>query len=111
MSKTVADSKDVWGDDNDILKDLESITNEEIAEKTRTMQNNIKVMKRETTSLTHELKNVNLQIEDNEKKVKLNKQLPHLVSNFIEMLELPPEDEDEKDGSAVDEDSQRVGKS
>ena len=110
MSKP-ADSKDVWGDDGDILKDVESMTNDEIAERTKTLHNNIKVMKRETTNLTQKLKNINAQIEDNEKKLKLNKQLPHLVSNFIEMLDLPPEDEEEKDGSAMDVDSQRKGKS
>eukprot|EP00343_Euplotes_focardii_P007448 CAMPEP_0205820650 /NCGR_PEP_ID=MMETSP0206-20130828/3321_1 /ASSEMBLY_ACC=CAM_ASM_000279 /TAXON_ID=36767 /ORGANISM="Euplotes focardii, Strain TN1" /LENGTH=75 /DNA_ID=CAMNT_0053115575 /DNA_START=24 /DNA_END=247 /DNA_ORIENTATION=+ len=75
MSKTT-DSKDVWGDDGDVVKDIESMTNEELAEKTKQFQNNIKIMKRETTSLNHQLKNVNLQIEDNEKKVKINKQLP-----------------------------------
>jgi 26S proteasome regulatory subunit T5 len=110
MSKTT-DSKDVWGDDGDVLKDLESMTNEEIAEKTKTFHNNVKVMKREATSLTHQLKNVNLQIEDNEKKVKLNKQLPHLVSNFIEILDLPAEDEEDQEGDALDVDAARKGKS
>ena len=110
MSKPT-DGKDVWGDDGDVLKDVESMTNEEILEKTKSFQNNVKVMKREATSLSHQLKNVNLQVEDNEKKVKMNKQLPHLVSNFIEMLELPAEDEDEQEGGAVDQDSARTGKS
>ena len=39
MSKPI-DSKDVWGDDGDILKDVESMTNDEIAEKTKTLHNN-----------------------------------------------------------------------
>lgn len=110
MSKPV-DSKEVWGDDEDVLKTVETMTNEEIAEATKTFHNNIKIMKRENTNLAHQLKNVQAQIEDNEKKVKLNKQLPHLVSNFIEMLELPPDDEEEKDGSAMDVDASRAGKS
>lgn len=110
MSKTT-DSKDVWGDDGDVLKDLESMTNEEIAERTKQFHNNVKIMKRETTSLTHQLKNVNLQIEDNEKKVKLNKQLPHLVSNFIEIIDLPADDEDEQEGAAQDQNDARAGKS
>jgi len=109
MSKTT-DSKDVWGDDGDVVKDIESMTNEELAEKTKQFQNNIKIMKRETTSLNHQLKNVNLQIEDNEKKVKINKQLPHLVGNFIETLDLPAED-GEEEGAAVDQDATRTGKS
>jgi 26S proteasome regulatory subunit T5 len=110
MSKPT-DSKDVWGDEGDVFKEVESMTNEEIAEKAKTLQNNIKVMKREQTSLTHQLNNINLQVVENEKKVKLNKQLPHLVSNFIELLDLPPEDEEELEGAAIDEDAQRQGKS
>eukprot|EP00382_Lankesteria_abbotti_P002990 CAMPEP_0113849714 /NCGR_PEP_ID=MMETSP0372-20130328/3334_1 /TAXON_ID=340204 /ORGANISM="Lankesteria abbotti" /LENGTH=336 /DNA_ID=CAMNT_0000819635 /DNA_START=36 /DNA_END=1042 /DNA_ORIENTATION=+ /assembly_acc=CAM_ASM_000359 len=40
--------------------------------------------------------------------IKLNKQLPYLVANVVETLDLAPEDED---GSTVDIDSQRLGKS
>ena len=43
-------------------------------------------------------------------KIKLNNQLPYLVANIVEVLDVAPEDEDEEDGAATDLDSQRKGK-
>ena len=42
-------------------------------------------------------------IKDNNDKIKMNKQLPYLVANVIEILELEPEVEE--DGSAMDTDA------
>eukprot|EP00963_Diacronema_lutheri_P001659 scaffold109_cov368-Pavlova_lutheri.AAC.18 len=42
-------------------------------------------------------------------KIKLNKQLPYLVGNVVEVLNINPDDEEE-DGANVDLDSQRKGK-
>lgn len=39
----------------------------------------------------------------------MNKQLPHLVSTFMELLELPPDQDEDQD--AQDEDAKRQGKS
>merc|ERR1712096_107623 len=41
---------------------------------------------------------------------RLNRQLPHLVANVAEILELE-QDEDDEDGAAVDVDANRAGKS
>jgi 26S proteasome regulatory subunit T5 len=49
-------------------------------------------------------------IKDNQEKIKLNKQLPYLVGNVVEILDVNPEEEEEEDGSNVDLDSQRQGK-
>merc|ERR1739838_770296 len=43
-------------------------------------------------------------------KIKVNKTLPYLVSNVIELLDVDPEDHAEEDGNAVDLDAQRKGK-
>lgn len=48
-------------------------------------------------------------IKENSEKVKMNKQLPYLVSNVIEILDLPPAD-DAEEGANVDLDAQRKGK-
>ena len=40
----------------------------------------------------------------------MNNQLPYLVANIVEVLDVAPEDEDEEDGAAIDLDSQRKGK-
>jgi len=66
-------------------------------------------MKGELTRVNHDAKSLDVDIDQNNKKIKLNKQLPHLVSSFMELLDLPPEDDDE--GGAIDEDAKRAGKS
>merc|ERR1719181_781845 len=49
-------------------------------------------------------------IKENNEKIKLNKTLPYLVANIVEVLELPPE-EDAEDGECREEDASRKGKS
>jgi ATP-dependent 26S proteasome regulatory subunit len=51
-----------------------------------------------------------LQIKDNKDKIKLNNQLPYLVGNVVEVLEMQPEDDEEDDGANIDLDAQRRGK-
>jgi hypothetical protein len=48
-------------------------------------------------------------VKENKEKVKLNNQLPYLVGNVVEVLDINPDDEEEEDGAAVDLDSQRQG--
>jgi 26S proteasome regulatory subunit T5 len=48
-------------------------------------------------------------IKDNQEKVKLNKQLPYLVSNVVELLDTDPNDEPEEDGANIDLDAHRKG--
>ena len=55
MTKPV-DSKDVWIKDRDILRDYDSMTNDKIAVGTRTLDNNVKTMKRESTTLVQKSK-------------------------------------------------------
>ncbi|KAL9827713.1 putative F-actin-capping protein subunit alpha [Arabidopsis thaliana] len=49
-------------------------------------------------------------IKENQEKIKLNKQLPYLVGNIVEILEMNPEDDAEEDGANIDLGSQRKGK-
>jgi len=49
-------------------------------------QNNIKVMKSERMRLDHEKANTLAGIKDNTEKIKMNKQLPYLVANVVEVI-------------------------
>lgn len=49
-------------------------------------------------------------IKENKEKIKLNNQLPYLVGNIVEVLDVKPEEEEEEDGATADLDSQRQGK-
>jgi 26S proteasome regulatory subunit T5 len=108
-TKKNLDDKDAWGgEEDDVLKEIEGWTDDEIIRKTNILQNNKAAMKREMTQSTHELTKIEAEINQNKEKIKLNKQLPHLVSSFMEMLDLPPEEDE--DGN-IDEDAHRKGKS
>lgn len=60
-------------------------------------------MKRDTTK-------TNKNINDNKQKIKLNKQLPYLVANIVEILDIEPEEDDDDDNAIVDINSSRTGK-
>merc|ERR1719214_534803 len=60
-------------------------------------------MKNEQQRLQHELNSITEKMKDNKEKIKLNRQLPHLVATVAEILELEPEEEDE-DGAIQDVD-------
>merc|ERR1719506_1897096 len=64
----------------------------------------------EQQRLHHELKTTEEKSKDNKEKIKMNRQLPHLVANVAEILELEAEKDDE-DGATMDVDMQRKGKS
>uniref|UniRef100_A0A8C8ACG9 Proteasome 26S subunit, ATPase 3 n=3 Tax=Strigidae TaxID=30459 RepID=A0A8C8ACG9_9STRI len=63
----------------------------------------------EVLRVTHELQAMKDKIKENSEKIKVNKTLPYLVSNVIELLDVDPNDQEE-DGANIDLDSQRKGK-
>merc|ERR1719217_1104027 len=67
-------------------------------------------MRSEIQRIKHESESHKERIKENQDKIKLNKQLPYLVGNIIEVLDLGCE-EDEEVGMAQDVDAQRSGKS
>ena len=80
----------------------------EIQNRTRLLENEIKLFRSELARLKHEETNMNEKLKDNLEKIKNNKQLPYLVSNVVEILDLEPEGVE--DGANMDLDSARQGK-
>lgn len=68
-------------------------------------------MKSELMRVNHELNSQKEKIRENAEKIKVNKTLPYLVSNVIELLDIDPQDLGEEDGANIDLDAQRKGKS
>ncbi|CAL4885842.1 unnamed protein product [Urochloa decumbens] len=89
---------------------LASMSTEDITRASRLLENEIRVHKEELQRSNLELESVKEKIKENQEKIKLNKQLPYLVGNIVEILEMNPEDEAEEDGANIDLDSQRKGK-
>ena len=92
----MTEKQEIWDEkslemelDDDILRS----SNEDILNRTKLLENDIKVrslinnkiMKSETLRLSHEQAAMKDKIKDNEEKVKLNKQLPYLVANVVEV--------------------------
>jgi len=82
----------------------------DIIGRTRLLDSEVKIMRSEIMRISHELQSQKDKIKENVEKIKVNKTLPYLVSNVIELLDMDPQGEEEE-GANVDLDSQRKGKS
>jgi len=91
-------------------EELMRMSADEIGRRTRAIENEARVLREEVKRLTLDHNNHKEKVKDNQEKIKLNKQLPYLVGNIVEILDVNPEDEAEEDGANVDLDSQRAGK-
>ena len=85
---------DIFGDDtpDDLGDEIARADTDEIVQRTRMIENEVKVLRTETSRLLHEHNGQKEKIKENAEKIKLNKQLPYLVGNVVEILDLPPED-------------------
>jgi len=86
------------------------MTTEELIRGARLLETEIRILKDEVHRTTLDLDGTKDKIKENQEKIKLNKQLPYLVGNIVEILEMNPEEEAEEDGANIDLDSQRKGK-
>jgi len=87
-----------------------SMTDDEIEQRTRLIQHEISELQREHSRLNHDFTQKTEDIKNNQDKIKLNKQLPYLVGNIVEILDVQPDEEEEEDGANTDVDAQREGK-
>jgi hypothetical protein len=69
-----------------------TMTNGELRQRIHLLSNDIRVMKSDVQRITHESRGQRDRIRENQEKVKLNKQLPYLVANVVEILEPDAED-------------------
>lgn len=89
------------------------MSTEDIQMRNRLIEGDIRVMKSEMMRLQHEVTSMKERLQDNLEKIKLNKQLPYLVANVVELLDVDPDQDEghtEEEGANIDLDSQRKGK-
>jgi 26S proteasome regulatory subunit T5 len=93
---------------DEIDSEILSLRTEEILQRCRYLDDESSMFSMQTQRLAHENLSMTEKIRENEEKVKQHKQLPYLVANIVELLDV---DEDaDQDGAHVDSDSQRKGK-
>ncbi|MQL90184.1 hypothetical protein Taro_022776, partial [Colocasia esculenta] len=89
---------------------LSTMTTDDMVRASRLLDNETRILREELQRTNLDLESYKEKIKENLEKIKLNKQLPYLVGNIVEILEMNPEEEAEEDGANVDLDSQRKGK-
>lgn len=82
------------------VKELEKLTALEIRNRTKMLENELKFLKSEDLRLKHQMFEEDRQVADNKEKIKLHKQLPYLVGNVVEIIDLH-EDPEEEEGSGM----------
>ncbi|KAL8437791.1 hypothetical protein ACSSS7_000672 [Eimeria intestinalis] len=102
------DSAEVWGEEDGVTAEVETLTAAELRMRTSLIDSELKYFKSEANKLKFELNNMQERIKDAIEKIRLNKQLPYLVGSVVELFD--NEEEGEEDGAATDIDSQRKGK-
>jgi ATP-dependent 26S proteasome regulatory subunit len=86
-----ADDDEPAGDQLDD-DDTRHMSISELRQRIHLINNDIRVMKSDVQRITHESRGQRDRIRENQEKVKLNKQLPYLVANVVEILEPDAED-------------------
>ena len=76
--------------------DVEGLSTSEINNRVKILDSNIRAMKGDMKRLSSEINGQRQRLNENLEKVKMNRQLPYLVSNVIEILELPEEADDDE---------------
>ncbi|TLD30576.1 hypothetical protein PspLS_02153 [Pyricularia sp. CBS 133598] len=117
------DDKNKSGDGDDEMKDAEpeeddvldeeilSLSTQDILTRRRLLENDSRIMRSEYQRLSHERQTMQEKIKDNLEKIANNRQLPYLVGNVVELLDLDPTAESSEEGANIDLDATRVGKS
>jgi 26S proteasome regulatory subunit T5 len=88
-----------------------NMSNGELRQRIHLLSNDIRVMKSDVQRIQHESRGQRDRIRENQEKVKINKQLPYLVANVVEILAPDAEDgleeEERESGDALDVDAER----
>jgi len=135
MADEDLEGADIWGDSNNatsssdnpaadssspeeddtMLDDTQHMSTQELKQRIHLLDNEIRIMKSDVQRIAHETRGQNDRIRENNEKVKLNKQLPYLVGNVVEVLEPDAEDgldaEENEEGGATDIDANRKTRS
>lgn len=93
----------------DLDQEITDASTEELWMRARMIDKDVRIMRSEYQRLSHEKAGMEDQITDNKEKIENNKQLPYLVANIVELLDL--EGEDGGEGANHEEHSSRTGTS
>ncbi|PHJ21561.1 26s protease regulatory subunit, partial [Cystoisospora suis] len=107
-------SSAVWGGDEGeeviATAELQAMSASDLRIRTSMIDSEVRVLKSEVNRLRFELHSMQERVKDNQEKIRLNRQLPYLVANVVELFDNEEADDEEEDGAVGDIDAQRKGK-
>lgn len=107
-----AEMQDAQPEEDDVLdEEILALSTDDIKTRRRLLENDARIMKSEYQRLSHEKSAMAEKIKENMEKIANNRQLPYLVGNVVELLDLDPTAESAEEGANIDLDATRVGKS
>ena len=94
------DTQNLPGDE-ELDQEILSLTTQELQTRTKLLDNEIRIFRSELQRLSHE-NNVMLdKIKDNKEKIKNNRQLPYLVANVVEVMDMDEIEDKENNESTT----------
>lgn len=113
---------------DDLDEEILRMSTEDIIGRTRLLDNEIRIMRSEVQRISHDLSTIKDKIKvknlifflqlvlnkrffnfkDNKERIKVNKTLPYLVSNVIELLDLDAKGQEDQEGANVDLDASKT---
>ena len=78
------------------MAELNSMTPEDLIAKTREFEAEVRKSKTQITRIQNEIKNLDARIKENKDKLALSTQLPHMVANVGEILDVEDDDDDKE---------------
>lgn len=113
MRDAAANGQDEKKEEEEDYIDMEILNSStrDVINRRRLLENELKILKSEFARLKHEETTMKDKIKDNMDKIENNRQLPYLVGNVVELLDLDVEAEAAEEGANIDLDATRVGKS
>ncbi|GAB7339396.1 hypothetical protein MBLNU457_6034t1 [Dothideomycetes sp. NU457] len=111
MKDTDGEAKQEKKEEDDFDPEILNMGTRDIITRRRLLENDSRIMRSEYQRLTHEKQAMNEKIKDNMDKIENNRQLPYLVGNVVEILDLDVAAEAAEEGANIDLDATRAGKS
>lgn len=92
--------------DEELDTEILQMSSDMIRERTMLLDNELRIMRSEIQRINHGLQTLKEKVKENNDRIKMNKQLPYLVSNVVELLDL--EEQQEEEGANVDLDAHKT---
>ena len=74
---------EVFGEDNALESELLGLSNDEIRQRIRAFENEVRIMKSDMNRIKHEAKEQMSHVKDNKEKVKMNKVVSYSLRSFL----------------------------